>query len=184
MSNQYQHNPAVYFTLRSVAVALAISGVVAAGYIAYISATGTLFNPIFRIPAWLFNALADRKVLPYSLSDFNVMDQSVDIKTLASGTTIAGVVYLLSASALTFYLVMFIGAYISEIANKYALKYKPGADGAEAYIKEKQEKPKAMSEDDTLLSDLDTVSREHFHQWKKYYKSDLSYEDWKKNFPV
>lgn len=181
MTNQHQHNPAIFIILRSGAIAFGIAVVVAAGYVTFISATGALFNPIFRVPAWLFDFFLDLHV-PYSTRDFKLLEGVSGIDSL--GKTIGNALFLIIASACTFSLIINTGFYIASSVNEYALKYKLGSEGAAAYMKEQQEKHEVESQEQKLLSDMETARREHYEKWKKTFKSGLSYDEWIKRFSL
>lgn len=180
MTNQHQHNPATYISLRIGSFALFIVGFIAAGYVTLKSVTGELYNPLTRLPAWIFNYIVGRPALPYSMADFKGMGDTFDVQRL--GEAIGSAVYLLGMSALTFWLVFLAFIYISNFVYYYALKYKLGAEGAAAYKKEQQKKADIKHEEYKSLSELEAAQREHYFQWKKTFKSELSYDEWKSRF--
>ncbi|HFL3902167.1 hypothetical protein [Klebsiella pneumoniae] len=56
--------------------------------------------------------------------------------------------------------------------------YKLGVEGAKNYEKKKLKELQCQNENDKCLSALKSAQYEHWVQWKKFYKSDLSYEEW------
>ncbi|WP_181049372.1 hypothetical protein [Klebsiella pneumoniae] len=57
--------------------------------------------------------------------------------------------------------------------------YKLGAEGARIYEKEQQKIMQRQTESARSLSALESAQHEHWVQWRKFYKSELDYEEWK-----
>lgn len=177
MTNRIQYNPAVYLTLRTGSCLLIIAGLITAGIVVVKSATGELYNPVFRFPAWLVNLIIDAPGLPNSIAEFKA---KTDISTIAGmGQAMIGILYILSVSALTFYLITVAFYYVCNFIDDFALKYKLGEEGAAAYQKEREEKSIIRGKTAETISDLEKAQYEHYVQWKKYFKSELSYDEWK-----
>ncbi|WP_227503613.1 hypothetical protein [Klebsiella aerogenes] len=91
---------------------------------------------------------------------------------------IVGGFYLFVAFVLSMYLAMFIIAWIYLWLDKCCLVYKLGVEGAKNYEKKKLKELQCQNENDKCLSALKSAQYEYWVQWKKFYKSDLSYEEW------
>lgn len=181
MKNQHQHNPAVYLTLASCGVALIIGGMIIAGIVAFKSVTGELYNPLFSLPVWLVSIIMDKpSSLPTSIADFkgfpDVYDPQRVMETIFDG------LYLLAMTTVTFVLISLAFVYISNVIADYALKYKLGEEGAAVYKKAHQEKAIIQRKEAEKISALEKAQYEHYMQWKKSFKSELSYNEWKDKF--
>ncbi|MEX3557478.1 MAG: hypothetical protein VB135_03385 [Burkholderia sp.] len=141
----------------------------------FYSAKGVIYNPIFRLPAWIINNALGKTIIPSSTTEFTRLNSIPDYYTF--GDTIIGVLYLFVATVMTFYFICFFIAYIYTWINHYCLVYKLGAEGARTYEKEQQKKLQRQTE--KSLSALESAQHEHWVQWKKFYKSELDYEEWK-----
>lgn len=176
--NEHHYNRNLYLIMRTSSIFLVLCLSVIGGAATFYSAKGVIYNPIFRLPAWFINNALGKTVIPSSTAEFSRLYNIpyyygfVDI--------IVGGFYLFMVFILTAYLALFLIIWIYSWLNHYCLVYKLGTEGARAYEKEQQEKLQRQSESAKSLSDLESAQYEHWVQWKKFYKSELSFEEWQK----
>lgn len=181
MTNQHQYNPAVYTGLRLSAGAVMVATLFAASLIAFKSATGEIYNPLFRFFAWLFNSAFQRHILAYSTRELDGM--AITNETNVFGDYIANLFFIVGMGCLTFYLVTETGKYLAGLISDYALKYKLGDEGAAEYKRKQAKKYRLSAEKSRAVSELEKSRRGHYEQWKKHNKSTLTYEEWKLRYP-
>jgi hypothetical protein len=177
MSTTHKYNVYTYAAIRIGSFFIAISLIVIAGMVTFHSATGEFYNPIFHFTAEFLNYLIGKSVIPFSTSEFTRLNSIPDFYSI--GDMIIGCVYLVVASFLTFYLLIYLTGYVSQWINELVLKYKFGAEGLEAYKKENIKKERLKKEQNITLSDFESAQKAYWLQWNKFYNSDLSYEEWK-----
>jgi hypothetical protein len=146
--------------------------------VVFYSIEGIIYNPIFRVPAWVLNNVVGKTLIPTSLVEFTRLYNIPDYYNI--GNIIMGVMHLAIASVLTMYFIYIFSVYICRWMNHYCLVYKLGAEGTKVYYKEQRKKLHRKTESDKALSVLESAQHEHYVQWKKFYKSDLNYKEWKK----
>lgn len=170
MTNTHYYNRNAYLAMQTGVYVLVVAVVVVGAAAAYYSAKGIFYNPIFHWPASILNHAFGKTVLPASTVEFTRLSNISVFYSL--GDMVVGVAYLMVASFITFYLIWSLGQYIATKFNDYCLNYKLGVEGAQEYRKELREKMKAETE-------LESAQHKHWIEWRKFYKSDLSYEEWK-----
>ncbi|EFA3059286.1 TPA: hypothetical protein ACHYGQ_004490 [Salmonella enterica] len=177
MVSSHQYNRNIYVAMRAGAIVLACCFVFIAGVAALYSAKGVFYNPIFHWPAWIINKVLGKTIIPSSTVEFTRLNNIPDFFSL--GDMIIGGIYLIAATGFTFYLACMLGGYIFGFVSDYCLTYKLGVEGARAYKKEQMVKMRLNREKKKAVSELESAQHEHWLQWKKFYKSDLSYDEWK-----
>ena len=181
MKNQHKYIPAVYMTLGTCGVATLISGLIVAGIVAFKSFTGELYNPLFRLPVWLVSVITDKpSSLPISIADLKGLPDVYDPWEVTE--VIFGGLYLLAMTTATFVVIAYVFIYISNVIADFGVKYRLGAEGAAAYHKERRKRANILREEAETISDLEKAQHEHYVQWKKAFKSELSYDEWKAKF--
>lgn len=171
------YNRNIYLVMRTALIALVPCLLAIGGIAIFYSAKGVIYNPVFRLPAWICNNALGKTIIPSSTTEFTRLNSIPNYYTF--GDTIIGVLYLFIATVITFYFVCFFIAYIYARIGHYCLVYKLGAEGARAYEKEQQKRLQHQTESARSLSALESAQHEHWVQWKKFYKSELDYEEWK-----
>ncbi|HDZ2972849.1 TPA: hypothetical protein ACIIU7_005234 [Klebsiella pneumoniae] len=173
--NEHHYNRNLYLVMRTALIALVLCLLAIGGIAIFYSAKGVIYNPVFRLPAWIINNVLGKTIIPSSTTEFTRLYSIPDYYTF--GDTIIGVLYLFVATVMTFYFICFFIAYIYTWINHYCLVYKLGAEGVRTYEKEQQKKLQRQTE--KSLSALESAQHEHWVQWKRFYKSELDYEEWK-----
>ncbi len=176
MNDEHHYNRNIYFIMRTglIAFLIFLLGVGAAAI--FYSTKGVIYNPIFRFPAWFINSALGKTVIPSSTTEFTRLYNIPGYYIFTD--IIVGVFYLFVAFVLSMYFAMFIIAWIYLWLDKCCLVYKLGVEGAKNYEKKKLKELQCQNENDKCLSALKSAQYEHWVQWKKFYKSDLSYEEW------
>ncbi|ENA6345523.1 hypothetical protein ABGC41_003320 [Escherichia coli] len=172
--NEHHYNRNLYLVMRTALIALVLCLLAIGGIAIFYSAKGVIYNPVFRLPAWIINNVLGKTIIPSSTTEFTRLYSIPDYYTF--GDTIIGVLYLFVATVMTFYFICFFIAYIYTWINHYCLVYKLGAEGVRTYEKEQQKKLQRQTE--KSLSALESAQHEHWVQWKRFYKSELDYEEW------
>lgn len=173
--NEHHYNRNLYLVMRTALIALVLCLLAIGGIAIFYSAKGVIYNPVFRLPAWIINNVLGKTIIPSSTTEFTRLYSIPDYYTF--GDTIIGVLYLFVATVMTFYFICFFIAYIYTWINHHCLVYKLGAEGVRTYEKEQQKKLQRQTE--KSLSALESAQHEHWVQWKRFYKSELDYEEWK-----
>ncbi|HCN2128688.1 TPA: hypothetical protein N6M57_004242 [Escherichia coli] len=173
--NEHHYNRNLYLVMRTALIALVPCLLAIGGIAIFYSAKGVIYNPVFRLPAWIINNVLGKTIIPSSTTEFTRLYSIPDYYTF--GDTIIGILYLFVATVMTFYFICFFIAYIYTWINHYCLVYKLGAEGVRTYEKEQQKKLQRRTE--KSLSALESAQHEHWVQWKRFYKSELDYEEWK-----
>lgn len=179
MTSHNQYNPVIYTGLRLGAGAVAVAALFAAAMIAFKSGTGAIYNPLFRIPAWIINNAFDRPFLASSTAD---LDSLTTTGANVFGDFITSTFYIIVMGCATFYLVVIAGSFIAGHISDYALRYKLGEEGAAEFKRKEAKRFRVLAEKKTAVSDLEKSRRQHYEQWKKFNKSTLSYQEWKSRY--
>lgn len=177
MTNTHHYNRNAYLAMKTSVYMLAAVVLVAGAAAAFYSAKGIFYNPIFHWPASILNTILGKTLLPASIADFTRLINIPDYYSI--GDIVVGAVYLMIASVITFYFIWSLGLYLATKVDDYCLNYKLGAEGAQEYRKEQLKKMKAVKDKNETIAGLESAQRQHWIEWKKFYKSDLSYEEWK-----
>lgn len=151
-------------------------------YYAAVSLFG-VFNPIMWIAASVADFLIGKKgSFPQSIHEYSAWWDRLEfsfpeiMQFFMAGMFLCVIVYA------TFHTTGMIAGYISEIIERNYIKYIFGARFLRLYEKMQKRKGKVIARCKNKTSEKDALNDatfEHYTRWKSYYKSDLSFEEWK-----
>ncbi|EOG1717631.1 hypothetical protein ACK3OH_004519 [Salmonella enterica] len=159
-----------------------------------LSTAGTLFsysrewsNPIIYIASLFMNGLRGIGKVPGEAfpKTYHELFTRLDNSSLFSNgffqLLFMGIVALLCLYA-TFFILFQITGGLTYIIERHYIKYRFGNRFLRAYEKLANRGKKRSQKIEGKASEkesLDKASYSHYEKWKEYYKSDLSFEDWK-----
>lgn len=177
MTNTHHYNRNAYLAMRTGFFVLGAAVVVGGAATVFYSVKGMIYNPIFHWPAYILNTALGKTFLPVSTAEFTRLNNIPDYYSI--GDMVIGATYLIGVSLITLYLIWSLGQYIALKVDDYCLNYKLGTEGAREYRKEQREKMKIEKAKSEAVAGLESAQHQHWIEWKKFYKSDLTYEEWK-----
>lgn len=150
--------------------------------VAYYSAMGVfglVYNPVpYYFSEWI-NWMQPKLKLPVTYHDSSLY---LDNGTYSIGDYILSVCYLF----LVFMAQIYVAAYLLRkvywaLIDK-SIIYKKGKAFYQKYTGICTARFNRIFSEEKLYIDLDDVSREHWEKWKDHYKSNISYDEWKRKF--
>lgn len=168
-----------------VGLMLALFGLYISICYTYLSFYG-VFNPIYSLFSMVFSgAVGVKDIFPKTIGEYQVLlDKPFNSWVVPFQPYIIGVV-LFGIGVLTFFLCL----KLSTAAAKYLLhvyiKVRFGSEYLSFFIFEQRLKENVQdkkTEKETQLESLKKAQHEHFKEWKKYHKSQLTYKEWKERF--
>lgn len=176
----------------AVELTLVISAITASIGYTYATFKG-VFNPFYTAIIWLAESQENGKwAFPKDFTEFQAMwdktsqaSELFAIQPFAAGFLLfiigAGTLYfciLASQEIIPFLTRNYIKArFGSEYYSHYKINQKKDAIKAHTVIK--MQRKKNVTEEEQQLESLRKAEREHYEQWKKYNKSELTLSEWK-----
>ncbi|EDQ3655472.1 hypothetical protein ZP73_003617 [Salmonella enterica subsp. enterica] len=161
---------------------LSCAVIIFSGYYAVASLFG-VFNPIMWFAASVADSLSGNKgSFPQSIHEYSAWWDRLEfslpemMQFFMAGLFLCVIVYA------TFCVTLTIAGYISELIERNYIKYIFGARFLRLYEKLKNRKGKAIARWKNKINEKDALNDatfEHYTKWKSYYKSDMSFEEWK-----
>ncbi|ECD1854022.1 hypothetical protein EWG95_17515 [Salmonella enterica subsp. enterica serovar Pomona] len=163
-------------------VLLSCSVVLVSFYYSFASLFG-VFNPIMWLAASIADFLTGKKgSFPQTIHAYSAWWDRLEfsfpeiMQFFMAGFFLCVIVYA------TFHATVMIAGYVSELIKRNYIKYIFGARFLRLYEKIEKRKGKAIARQQNKTSEKDNLNNatyEHYTKWKIYYKSDLSFDEWK-----
>lgn len=142
-----------------------------------------VFNPFFYFASLLFNNLNNKQGFPVTLNEyltyFNGLDLSRFEYLFQFGILSIMIFALL---CLTFYVTINCAGYVSEVIKINYIKYRFGSAFLLAF-KKVLRKRESLGNMKSRLSGEEQSFKDaeykHYEEWKRFYKSDLTFDEWK-----
>lgn len=163
-------------------VVLSCTVILASCYYSIASLFG-VFNPFIWIAASIVDSLTGKKgSFPQSIHEYSAWWDRLEfsfpeiMQFFMAGLFLCVIVYA------TFHATVTITGYISELLERNYIKYIFGARFLRLYEKMQKRKGKVIARQKYKASEknaLNDATFEHYSKWKTYYKSELSFDEWK-----
>lgn len=142
-----------------------------------------VFNPIMWFAASIVDSLTGKKgFFPQSIHEYSAWWDRLEfsfpeiMQFFMTGFFLCVIVYA------TFHATVTVTGYISEVLERNYIKYIFGTRFLRLYEKMQKRKGKVIARQKYKASEknvLNDASFEHYTKWKTYYKSELSFDEWK-----
>ncbi|EAR0259862.1 TPA: hypothetical protein ACWOR4_002860 [Escherichia coli] len=142
-----------------------------------------VFNPIMWLSSFLIDSLIGKKgSFPQSIHEYSSWWDRLEfsfpeiMQFFMAGFFLCVIVYA------TFHATVIIAGYIAELLERNYIKYIFGTRFLRLYEKMQKRKGKIIACQNKKTcekDDLNDATFEHYTKWKTFYKSDLSFDEWK-----
>ncbi|MDP4455592.1 hypothetical protein O3T00_30540 [Escherichia coli] len=153
----------------------AITLVIGVAYYAAMGVLGLVYNPVpYYFSEWI-NWMQPKIKLPVTYHDPSLY---LDNGTYSIGDYILSIGYLFGFFFAQLYVaIIFLGKLNHALIRKIII-YKATEDFRQKYFGVKEARFKRLLNE----QDLEDISRKHWEKWREYYKSNMSYDEWKQKF--
>ncbi|EGO6494864.1 hypothetical protein IU285_004519 [Salmonella enterica] len=142
-----------------------------------------VFNPIMWLAVSIADFLTGKKgSFPQSIYEYSAWWDRLEFSSPEIMQFVMAGLFLCVIVYATFHATVMIAGYISEYIERNYIKYIFGARFLRLYEKMQNRKGKIIARQNNKISEKDALNDatfEHYTKWKAYYKSDLSFEEWK-----
>ncbi|MDS4101220.1 hypothetical protein RJY75_26240 [Escherichia coli] len=142
-----------------------------------------VFNPIMLLMASFMDYLAGKKgFFPQSIHEYSSWWDRLEFSTTEMMQFVITGILLCLVIYTTFLATFNIAGYFAGILRYNYIKYILGARFLRLYEKMQNRKGKVIARQQYKESEknaLNDASFEHYSKWKAYYKSDMSFDEWK-----
>ncbi|EOR9277660.1 hypothetical protein FKP64_RS19070 [Escherichia coli] len=142
-----------------------------------------VFNPIMWLLAFLIDSLTGKKgSFPQSIHEYSSWWDRLEFSFPEIMQFFMAGLFLCVIAYATFHATVIIAGYIAELLERNYIKYIFGARFLRLYEKMQKRKGKIIARQNKKTcekDDLNDAIFEHYTKWKTFYKSDLSFDEWK-----
>ncbi|MGE9403668.1 hypothetical protein [Escherichia coli] len=148
-------------------------------YYAAIGVFGLAYNPVsYYFSEWI-NWLQPKIKLPVTYNDSSLY---LNDGTYSLGDYLMSVGYLLVMFLVQLYVAAYLINKLYWSLMTQVIIYKEGRDFHRKYAGISSARFTRLLSEEEVDMELEDISRKHWEKWKEHYKSNMSYDEWKRKF--